>query len=65
LIVHIEIDEDLCIGAGICESIAPDVFQVQEEKATLLLSTEITADNRDLMTQAVSRCPAAALRIEE
>jgi ferredoxin len=46
--MRVEVDLDKCTGHGICESIADDVFEVQD-------------DGTVLMQQAVTQCPAAAV----
>ena len=59
----IEVDLDKCTGHGICESIADDVFAVQDDGAVLIHDNERPETDRDRMQQAVTQCPAAALRL--
>jgi len=61
--MRIKIDEELCTGCGVCESLCPDVFQVgEDEKARVLLS----GGSEDCDCQeAVDSCPAEAIIIEE
>jgi ferredoxin len=58
------VDYDLCEANAICESFAPDVFQVDDDDNLNLLTDEVSADNEDRVRQAVASCPKAALRIE-
>jgi ferredoxin len=62
--MRIVVDRDRCVGTGICESIAEDVFEVQDDGTMKLLTEEVDESDRDRMEQAVARCPTAALRIE-
>lgn len=61
--IRVEVDQDSCIGSGICESIADDVFHVGDD-GVMTLVTEVVSDEReDAVTQAVARCPTGAIRV--
>jgi ferredoxin len=62
--MRIVVDPNRCVGTGICESIADDVFEVTDG-GTLKLRKDVVAEtDRDRMEQAVARCPTEALKIE-
>jgi ferredoxin len=61
--MRIVVDRDRCIGTGICESIAADVFEVQDDGVMKLLVAQVAEADRDRMEQALARCPTAALKI--
>ena len=61
--MRVEVDLDKCTGHGICESIADDVFEVQDDGTVLIQENERPESDRDRMQQAVTQCPAAALRL--
>lgn len=61
--MRIVVDRDRCIGTGICESIAADVFEVQDDGTLKLLASKVAPTDRDRMEQAVARCPTSALTI--
>lgn len=61
--MHIDFDQDACIGSGICESIAEDVFQLTDDGLMALLVDEVADERRQQLEQAVSRCPTGAIRI--
>jgi ferredoxin len=61
--MRVEVDLDRCTGHGICESIAEDVFEVQDDGIVHIDGDEQPASDRDRMQQAVTQCPAAALRL--
>jgi len=63
-IMRIVVDRSRCIGTGICESIAADVFEVRDDGTLELLTDEVADTDRERMEQAVARCPTAALSIE-
>ena len=63
--MRVEVDLDKCTGHGICESIADDVFEVQDDGTVLIHDDERPKSDRVRMQQAVNQCPAAALRLAD
>jgi ferredoxin len=63
--MKVEVDLGKCTGHGICESIADDVFEVQDDGSVAIHDDAVSASDRDLMQQAVTQCPAAALRLQD
>jgi ferredoxin len=63
--MRVEVDLDKCTGHGICESIADDVFEVQEDGTVLIHENERPESDHERMQQAVTQCPAAALYLRE
>ena len=63
--MRVEVDLDKCTGHGICESIAEDVFEVQDDGTVHIDGDERPESDRDRMRKAVTLCPAAALRLAE
>ena len=61
--MKVEVDLAKCTGHGICESIAEEVFEVQDNGTVVIHDAERPESDRDRMTQAVTQCPAAALRL--
>jgi ferredoxin len=61
--MRVEVDLTKCAGHGICESIADDVFEVQDDGIVLVRENERPQSDRDRMQQAVTQCPTAALRL--
>ncbi|OBF94506.1 ferredoxin [Mycobacterium sp. 852002-51152_SCH6134967] len=61
--MRVEVDLDRCTGHGICESIAEEVFEVRDDGIVLIHEPERPESDRDRMLQAVTQCPAAALRL--
>ncbi len=63
--MRVEVDLDKCTGHGICESIAEDVFEVQDDGTVLITDNERPDSDGDRMQKAVTQCPAAALRLAD
>jgi ferredoxin len=61
--IGVEVDLDKCTGHGICESLAEDVFEVTAE-GSVVIHDSAGAD-AEVLRQAVTQCPAAALRWAE
>jgi len=58
------VDFDKCTGLGICESLAPDFFEVNDEGSLVLLKADISDDELQAVEEAVEGCPTEALSIE-
>lgn len=61
--MKIKVDRDKCTGLGICESLAPDVFEVNDD-GDLELKTDTVPDGElEDVEEAVAGCPTEALRL--
>lgn len=60
----IVVDQSKCEGIGICESILPNTFQVQDD-SSLKVNEEIVWGTRSLrlIEDAIASCPKGALSI--
>jgi ferredoxin len=63
--MRLEVDVDKCTGHGICESIADDVFAVDDDGLVTIDHDQAATADPDALQQAVIQCPAAALRLED
>ena len=63
--MKVKADYDLCESNALCESFAPDVFQLDDDDNLQLLTEEVTEENIERIKQAVAACPKAALSIVE
>ncbi|MCV7057947.1 ferredoxin [Mycolicibacterium gilvum] len=63
--MKVEVDLAKCTGHGICETIAEDVFEVQDDGTVVILDAVRPESDRERLQQAVTQCPAAALRLHE
>lgn len=59
------VDFNKCTGLGICESLAPDFFEVNDDGELLLLKEEISDEEMQEVEEAVNGCPTEALTIVE
>ncbi|KAA1416956.1 ferredoxin [Nocardioides humilatus] len=61
--MKISVDYEKCTGLGICESLAPDVFEVDDSGALVLLKESLSDEEREAVEAAVAACPTEALRL--
>jgi ferredoxin len=58
-------DYDLCESNGLCESFAPETFELDDDDNLNILDDEVTDANKSNVSQAVAACPKAALSLKE
>ncbi|WP_326836769.1 ferredoxin [Amycolatopsis rhabdoformis] len=62
--MKIVVDRARCTGLGICESFAPEVFEV-DDNGDLVLSAETVPEGLESeVERAVTGCPTEALRLQ-
>lgn len=62
--MEVAVDRELCVGHGVCESIAADLFAVGDDGTVQILRTEIPAELAAAAATAVAGCPTRALRLD-
>ena len=60
---RIVVDESLCASTGLCESVAPELFEIGDDGALLVLVPDLSADRVGLARAAARTCPTRALSI--
>ena len=58
------VDQELCIGCGLCPSIAPSVFEMQDDGKAHETVEEVPDGNEDDSREAADSCPTNAIIIE-
>jgi ferredoxin len=62
--MKIVVDRAKCTGLGICESVAPEAFEVDDD-GNLVLKVDAVPDQLlDQVQRAIQGCPTGALRLE-
>ncbi|WP_203337797.1 ferredoxin [Nocardioides limicola] len=62
--MKIVVDRDLCEGLGMCESMAHEYFEVDDDDVMHVLNENPPEEDRKMITAAVNSCPVLALKIE-
>lgn len=61
--MHVEADRARCEGHGLCEEVAPQVYQLDDDAVVVLLHQEVPAELERKAEAGARVCPVAALRI--
>jgi ferredoxin len=61
--MRIVVDLDLCQGHGVCESEAPDVFELGKDHKVRVLDQDPPGTQRSAVGEAVRFCPTHALSV--
>lgn len=63
--MKVEVDYEKCQSAGVCESLAPHVFELRADGMMYVLQQEVSADDEADVRDAVAACPSFALQVRE
>jgi ferredoxin len=63
--MKINVDYDLCESNALCEAMAPEVFEVDDDDNLQLKTDETTDENVESVERAVAACPRAAISLLE
>ena len=61
--MKIKVDYDLCESNALCEAMAPEVFEVDDDDNLQLKIDETTNENIENVKRAVAACPRAAISL--
>ncbi|WP_405608736.1 ferredoxin [Streptomyces sp. NBC_00076] len=63
--MHIDIDKDVCIGAGQCALAAPGVFTQDDDGLSTLLPGREDGAGDPMVREAARACPVTAITVSE
>ncbi|MDO8682098.1 MAG: ferredoxin [Armatimonadota bacterium] len=58
-----EIDQDLCIGDGICADTCPEVFEMRDDNLAYVVVDDVPADAEASAQEAFEACPTDAIKV--
>ena len=61
--MRIEVDRDACEGVGMCESMAHELFELDDDDVMHVLDETPAEERRREVAAAVASCPVQALRL--
>jgi ferredoxin len=63
--MKIKVDFDLCESNALCEAMAPEVFELDDDDYLQLKTEQTTEANVENVKRAVAACPRAAISLED
>jgi ferredoxin len=63
--MKVVVDSETCLGCGVCESIAPDIFNLGDEIYAKVIMNPVPEQMRGVVEEAISECPEEAIMIIE
>jgi ferredoxin len=63
--MRVVVDKTKCASIGMCEAVAPDIFEIGANGALTILQENPSQERRDDVEMACTDCPTQALSIEE
>ena len=63
--MKVKVDFDLCESNALCESLAPEVFELDDDDFLQIRKEEIGPEDEDAVRRAVAACPRAAISLVE
>lgn len=62
---RIHVDRDKCEGLGMCEAMASDYFELDDDEEMHVLSEEVPEGDRAHVYAATQACPVLALSLSD
>lgn len=63
--MKIKVDFDLCESNALCEALAPQNFEIDDDDFLQIIDENVTDENRDAVQQAIAACPKSAISLVE
>lgn len=63
--MKVKVDFDLCESNALCEALAPEVFELDDDDYLQIKQDDVTDENRANVERAVAACPRSAISIVE
>ena len=61
--LRVHVDAETCVGTGICEATAPDLFEVGDDGVSHVVKEDVPAELEAAAREAADSCPTRALSL--
>ena len=62
--MRVTVDDDACIGCGLCAEECPEVFEMNDDKVHVKVD-EVPEDVTESCKEAAENCPVEAIQMED
>jgi ferredoxin len=62
--MRVTVDEETCIGCGLCAEECPEVFEMNDDEARVKVD-EVSEDVVESCKEAAENCPVEAIQMED
>jgi ferredoxin len=62
--MRVRVDEETCIGCGLCADTCPEVFEMNDDKLRVKVD-KVPEDVAETCREAAENCPVEAIQIEK
>ncbi len=59
-----EVNQDTCIGCGLCPSIEPEVFKIGDDGKAHVIQDPLKSEYEDTAKEAEENCPVSAISVK-
>ena len=59
--MKIKVNQENCIGCGLCVSIAEDLFELNDDGISVAKVDTVPEDKHDTAKEAIENCPVSAI----
>ncbi|MDP4143585.1 MAG: ferredoxin [Bacillota bacterium] len=61
--MNAHVDKETCIGCGLCPSICPEVFEMQDDGKAGEITDEVPGGAEEPAQEAANSCPVNAIEV--
>lgn len=63
--MKVVVNKDQCIGCGACAALASNVFEINDEGLSTVITEEIAEEDVESVNDAIDSCPTSAIEEAE
>lgn len=63
--MKVKVNRETCIGCGVCQTLCPEVFEMDDENVATTKITSVTPDLESDVQSAADSCPVSAIEVED